>query len=118
MRYLCVVIVILAVLLVVGVVYDRNPDRNMNRDMAQSQAKKIQSAIRLYHDRRGKFPDSLDQLLTPMGGGDPPEGGESLITDPWGKRFRFEVEADDKGNERVVVWTTDHHGERIQWPRE
>ncbi len=89
------------------------------RNHAALQTQKIEQAIRSYRDQTGVYPVSLDQLVTESKAGPPYlEGGESGITDPWGKRFRFEVAADGRGGERVVVWTTDDRGRRIQWPRE
>lgn len=87
-------------------------------DQSLLQAQTIAKAILVYRDRTGKYPDSLDQLVA-RPDGQPPflEGDEYAIIAPWGKRFNFEVVTDEKGNERVVVWTTDHQGERIQWPR-
>jgi hypothetical protein len=122
MRSLLVITAVVAGLVVavaiLAICTEKNLDGNQRSDLALLQAQNIAKAILAYRDGTGKYPDSLDQLLA-RPDSQPPllEGGEPAIIDPWGKRFNFEVVTDEKGNERVVVWTTDYRGERTQWPR-
>jgi hypothetical protein len=121
MRYIRVTGVILAVLAAAFAVLIGATVRHLGPNMpdqALLQARKIAEAIHYYHRRTGSYPESLDRLAMPIGDGGRPhlEDWEFAITDPWGKRFNFEVVTDEKGDERVVVWTTDNRGERIQWP--
>ena len=74
--------------------------------------------FRIYREWHGAYPDSLDPLVQPTPAGPPLlEGAGSAITDPWGRRFQFEVTPGPDGRDRIVVWTTDGDGDRIQWPR-
>jgi hypothetical protein len=121
MRYLRDAGIILAVLVIAFAVLTGATVRHLGpsmHDQALLQARKVAEAIQYYHHRTGEYPKTLDQLAMPIGGEQPlPEDWKYAITDPWGKRFNFEVVTDETGNERVVVWTTDSQGERIQWPR-
>jgi hypothetical protein len=93
------------------------PPRGVRHDQASLQARTIQRAIWAYHDHTGKYPESLDQLVTRTEGVPPwLEGGEYAVTDPWGKPFNFEIIPGTDATDRIVVWTTDTEGKRIQWP--
>lgn len=53
----------------------------------------------------GKYPTSLDELITPHFGGKPfLDDHEYCIADGWGKRLKFATVNDGKGETEVYAW--------------
>ncbi len=93
--------------------------REAREDLATLMAQNIQKAAIAFEKSRGRYPESLDELVTPSECKFPMlEGGQSAITDPWNKPYQLELIAGPDDTKRVVVWTTTPEGKRIQWPRE
>jgi hypothetical protein len=92
---------------------------------ALSQVQSIQRAGMAYYTKTGGvYPLALKALVVK----DPNTGappllldGDKAITDPWGAPYQFKVQVDEKGIERLHVWTISPYGDgkkRIVWPRD
>ena len=75
-----------------------------------------QACKRYYISHEATYPDNLTVLVQPPDGRPELEGGQTAITDPWGKPFSMSVVADQTGTQRVVIKTTDDQGNPLQWP--
>ncbi len=85
---------------------------------AKIRASNIARACESYkatHD--GTWPAALNELVSPTDGSRPLlQGGDSAITDPWGKRFNMQVVNDNFNVERAVISTTTDDGREVKWP--
>jgi len=89
---------------------------------ANLQMQKIEQACKTYYTLNdGNWPTSAQELIVPTQDGKPPllEGGQSAITNPFTNKQQYNIdqEVDSVGALRVVVWTTDDNGNRLQWPK-
>jgi hypothetical protein len=94
-------------------------------ERALLRAQNIQRACQAWFVKTGGvWPDSLKLLvIVNPNTGTPPllEGGNKAIIDPWGAPYQFEVRMDEKGTERLHVWTVSPYEDgmkRIVWPRD
>jgi general secretion pathway protein G len=114
-----VVVAILVILASVATFATVSYLKGAKLDQAKLEAQKIHQAAKAYYTKSsGVWPESLQQLVVSPSQGVPPllEGGQSAITDPWGKPFQFNLTDDGTGTERFVVFTTSPEGSQIQWP--
>ncbi len=87
--------------------------REANEAVARIRAKDLAAKAEIYYIKHASYPASIDALAEKQ-----PDGGEPLVPreallDPWGAKYKFAVEVDGKGVERVVVSTTPPGGKRV-----
>lgn len=86
-------------------------------DEARLKMQKVESACNAYYTTNdGTWPTTLNDLVAPPSGRPLLLGGESAITDPWGKQFQYSVGEDNFGATRAMISTTDDRGAPLHWP--
>ena len=85
---------------------------------AKIKATNISKACESYkanHD--GTWPTALTELVSPTDGSKPLlQGGDTAITDPWGKTYNMQIVNDNFNVERAVISTTTDDGREVKWP--
>ena len=118
------VLVVVAILVILASVAGFAVMRYMHDaklNQASLQMANIEQACKSYYTSTSgsNWPSSLQELVQASASGPPLlEGGQSAITDPWGKQYQISFEPDSSGSERLVIWTTSDTGQRLQWPRQ
>ncbi|MBX9626960.1 MAG: type II secretion system protein GspG [Gemmataceae bacterium] len=109
-----VVVAILVILAGVGVVATTSYLERAKRSEARLKCNTIAGAVEAYYLNNQQYPETLDQLLS-QGGGTALKNGQQDLTDPWGKRFNYQVVdmGDGSGNGAPIVWTTANDGTKI-----
>lgn len=85
---LLLVVAILGVLATVAIMNTQGMGNEARISATRSSISAIEQAARTYEIRTGKFPDSLDQLLQPMGDR-PPLLDKKASSDSWGVPFAY-----------------------------
>lgn len=112
-----VVVAILLILAGVGAFAATSYLARAKISQAKLQMGKIETAVKAYMtDNGGDPPANLAVLTTADGGKVYLEGGQTAVTDPWGKQYQMQMAPDATGVTRVIISTTDDAGKPIQWP--
>ena len=123
-RVIFAVILLTLIATIVGLAYWGGRDGlekrlNRNQDEAAQKVKEIHAACVRYQAEKGKWPESIRDMLEPDRDGKPfLAGGEAALHDPWSRKFQFELRPDASGKPQPVVWTTDPSGQRISFPND
>jgi hypothetical protein len=81
---------------------------------ARAKAKDLAERVEIYQANGGSYPQSFEAMAVPQ-----PCSGAQLFTpesviDPWGQIFQLRIDKDEKGNDRIEVFTfAPATGERI-----
>ena len=100
------------------VIFFSDDSGSNKRDTAVQQMGALRRAIlhRQAHNG-GEYLKSLDELVEPNDGKQPLiEGGWDALISPWGTPYQFEIVHETNGSDRIVIWTTDGKGQRVELP--
>jgi general secretion pathway protein G len=88
-------------------------------DKATLDMRTIQAACKAYNARANAWPDSLQDLVTPLDGGRPfLESGAAALIDPWGQPYQYTVQLNPlTGEEEPVIFTNGPNGP-LSWPKQ
>jgi general secretion pathway protein G len=114
-----VVVAILVILASVGTisVLKYLEESKMNRATADMQM--LYKSCKAYYINTNQWPQTLDELVTPQGGGRPYIEQGSALTDPWGKAYQYSMrQSPTTGEEEPYISTTSGDGLPISWPRQ
>jgi general secretion pathway protein G len=95
-----VVVAIIAALAGVGGVFVMGQWESSRKQTAKIQIKQLDQAVDLYKLRHGDFPQSLDQLFSPVGGEAPMMTDGNARLDPWGTPYHYEP-----NDTKPRIWT-------------
>ena len=96
---LMVVVAILGILGTLAVINVGGSIDETNQTAAKTAVDNIKGAVVQYQIAKKKLPDSLDQLVQPIGDNEPIlDGGEGALIDPWDNAYKME-----KNGKRVVI---------------
>lgn len=73
---------------VIGIAFNRPHTGQGNISAAKAQIKQFGTALTAYKMKFGDLPDSLDQLVKPLGG-KPIMNAKAIPVDPWGTPFLY-----------------------------
>jgi len=107
---------VLAVLVAAALLTSDTGPRSARRDRAQLQCKSLAHAIEAYQANPasgGKYPESLQQLLTPPFGGTLLKNGEDDLKDPWGRPYELRYVSGPDGTKLPLVYTTTPDGTTV-----
>ena len=75
--------------------------------VAKTEIGRISDAVIDFRVNEGRFPESLEELVTKTESGTSYLDGDVVPTDPWGNEYILEIEDDD-----VLIWTLGADGQQ------
>jgi len=105
-KYIGAMVVFSLAMLFAGIVLSvhmfGNRESGQEKDIAKIQMGQIYNSLSMYYSDCGKYPSSLDNLVTPdpscPNWGSEPYEIEKYITDPWGRRYIY-----NKGTDSIEI---------------
>jgi general secretion pathway protein G len=107
-----IVVAIIVILASIGGTYAFRAYYDAQVSEAKIKANAIASAAERFHVKYDRLPESLDELVSPPGGGMPYIGADYL-NDPWGQRFQYDPAGPHNGGLKPDVFTTTKQGELV-----
>jgi general secretion pathway protein G len=100
-----IVVAIIVVLAGASSVYYLRFLEDAKEGKAKNDAAALAQACQAFQLQQGRFPESLNELLTPPGGGKPYiEPG--ALNDPWGNPYQYDPDGPRNNNLKPDVFTT------------
>jgi hypothetical protein len=82
-------------------------------NVARARTKDLATKVELYYVQNGNtYPPNMEALAEKQPGGLNALVTKDALIDPWGRPFQFTIATDDKGNDRVVITSLGHPGEK------
>jgi general secretion pathway protein G len=119
MEMLAVVAIIVVLAGVGGVVYMRYVD-DAKIDSARAQSKMLAEQAKMFNLRNQRYPESLQELMTPPDGGKSYLEDSSYLLDPWQQPYQYQAIGTHNLTGAPEVWSNGPPGENRQigsWER-
>jgi len=107
-----IVVAIIVVLAGVGTVYMFRALDDAKVNAAKAQASELAKACQGFQITMGRYPESLNELTSPPGGGKPYVEPDKLL-DPWGAQYQYDPSGPNNHGLKPDVFTNGPNGEVI-----